>query len=97
MLRGWLVGLAVFACVGLSVAAQTSSSLIKEKQWEEARNYLAEGKAAEAKAVFEALLRRYPRGSRPPSVCRYYAAETPRSASRGILREKGDCHRSRSR
>lgn len=60
MLRGWLVGLAVFACVGLSVAAETSSPLIKEKQWEEARNYLAEGKAAEAKAVFEALLRRYP-------------------------------------
>src|SRR5918997_685372 len=60
MLRGWLVGLAVFACVGLSVAAETSSPLIKEKQWEEARNYLAEGKAAEAKAVFESLLRRYP-------------------------------------
>src|SRR5918995_4724437 len=60
MVRGWLVGLAVFACVGLSAAAQTSSPLIKEKQWEEARSYLAEGKAAEAKAIFEALLRRYP-------------------------------------
>ena len=60
MLRSWLLGLAVFACVGLSAAAQTGSPLIKEKQWEEARNYLAEGKAAEAKAVFEALLRRYP-------------------------------------
>lgn len=61
MLRGWLVGWAVFAWIGLSTAAdQTSSPLIKEKQWEEARNYLAEGKAAEAKAVFEALLRRYP-------------------------------------
>src|SRR5918997_4193721 len=60
MLRGWLVGLAVLACVGLSLAAQTTSPLVKERQWEEARNYLAEGKAAEAKAVFEALLRRYP-------------------------------------
>jgi Tfp pilus assembly protein PilF len=61
MLRGWLVGLAVLACVGLSLAAaETTSPLVKEKQWEEARNYLAEGKAAEAKAVFEALLRRYP-------------------------------------
>jgi Tfp pilus assembly protein PilF len=60
MLRGWLVGLAFFASVGLSLAAQTSSPLTNEKQWEEARNYLAEGKPAEAKAVFEALLRRYP-------------------------------------
>lgn len=60
MVRGWLVGLAVFACVGLSAAAETTSPLVKEKQWEEARSYLAEGKAAEAKAIFEALLRRYP-------------------------------------
>jgi tetratricopeptide (TPR) repeat protein len=60
MLRGWLVGWAVLTCVGLSLAAETNSPLVREKQWEEARNYLAEGKAAEAKAVFEALLRRYP-------------------------------------
>ena len=60
MLRGWLVGLAVLACVGISLAAETTSPLVTEKQWEEARNYLAEGKAAEAKAVFESLLRRYP-------------------------------------
>ena len=60
MLRGCLVGLAVLTCVGLSLAAETTSPLVKEKQWEEARNYLAEGKAAEAKAVFESLLRRYP-------------------------------------
>jgi Tfp pilus assembly protein PilF len=60
MLRGWLVGLAVLACVGWSAAAETTSLLAKEKQWEEARSYLAEGKAAEAKAVFESLLRRYP-------------------------------------
>jgi tetratricopeptide (TPR) repeat protein len=60
MLRGCLVGLAVLTCVGLSLAAETTSPLVKEHQWEEARNYLAEGKAAEAKAVFEALLRRYP-------------------------------------
>lgn len=60
MLKGWLVGLAVLACVGLSAAAETTSPLAKEKQWEDARSYLAEGKAAEAKAVFESLLRRYP-------------------------------------
>jgi Tfp pilus assembly protein PilF len=60
MLRGWLLGLAIVACVSLSLAAETTSPLVKEKQWEEARNYLVEGKAAEAKAVFESLLRRYP-------------------------------------
>jgi Tfp pilus assembly protein PilF len=60
MLRGCLVGLAVLACVGLSSAAETTSLLVQEKQWQEARNYLTEGKAAEAKAVFESLLRRYP-------------------------------------
>src|SRR5688572_20545111 len=60
MRRGCMIGLAVLACVGLSLAAETTSPLVQEKQWEEARNYLAEGKAAEAKAVFESLLRRYP-------------------------------------
>src|SRR5918999_225468 len=60
MLRGWLLGLAIVACVSLSSAGETTP-LVKEKQWEEARNYLTEGKAAEAKTVFEALLRRYPR------------------------------------
>jgi Tfp pilus assembly protein PilF len=60
MVRGWLVGLAVLVWVGASLAAETSSPLSQEKQWHEAREYLAEGKAAEAKAVFEALLKRYP-------------------------------------
>ncbi|MEX0803608.1 MAG: tetratricopeptide repeat protein [Candidatus Binatia bacterium] len=61
MLRGWLVALLILLGAGLSLAAEITSPFAKEKQWEEARNYLAEGKAAEAKAVFEALLRRYPR------------------------------------
>ena len=60
MLRGWVVGLVVFLGAGLSAAADSTSPLVNEKQWEEARSYLTEGKAAEAKAVFEALLRRYP-------------------------------------
>jgi Tfp pilus assembly protein PilF len=61
MVRGWLAILAVLAGVSLSYAAGSTGSLLaREKQWEEAREYLAEGKAPEAKAAFEALLTRYP-------------------------------------
>src|SRR5262245_9932996 len=60
MLRGWLVLLAVLAGMGYSFAADSSSALSKEKRWQEARKYLAEGKAAEAKATFEELLKQYP-------------------------------------
>lgn len=61
MFRGWLAVLAVLAGFGLSYAADSTGSLLaNEKQWEEARKSLAEGKAAEAKAAFETLLTRYP-------------------------------------
>lgn len=60
MVRGWLVALAVLVGTQFSFAAETTSPLLKDKQWEEARSYLAEGKAADAKAVFDSLLRRYP-------------------------------------
>jgi len=60
MLRGWLAVLAVLAGVSFSFAADSTSPLVKEKQWEEARTYLAEGKAAEAKAALEPLLAKYP-------------------------------------
>ena len=60
MLRGWLVLLAVLAGIGYSFAADSSSTLSKENRWQEARKYLAEGKAAEAKATFEELLKQYP-------------------------------------
>ena len=60
MLRGWLAALAVLVGVGLSNAADQSAPLLsKEKRWQEARNHLAEGRAAEAKAAFEALLTQY--------------------------------------
>jgi Tfp pilus assembly protein PilF len=60
MLRGWLALLAVLMCIGFSFAADSGSPLSNEKRWQEARKSLAEGKAAEAKATFEELLRQYP-------------------------------------
>ncbi len=60
MLRGWLAILAVLAGMSFSFAADSSSALLKEEQWEKARVSLAEGKAVEAKASLEPLLAKYP-------------------------------------
>src|SRR6516225_3461926 len=60
MLRGWLAVLAVLVGIGFSFAADLSSPLSKEKRWAEARKSLADGKAVEAKAAFEELLKKYP-------------------------------------
>ena len=60
MLRGWLVLLAVLAGIGFSFAADPSSPLINDNRWQEARKSLADGKAAEARATFEELLKQYP-------------------------------------
>jgi Tfp pilus assembly protein PilF len=60
MLRGWLALLAVLAGIGFSFAADSSSPLLSDKRWQEARKSLADGKAAEAKATFEELLKQYP-------------------------------------
>ncbi|HZD41856.1 MAG TPA: tetratricopeptide repeat protein [Terriglobales bacterium] len=60
MLGGWLALLAVLAGIGSSFAADLRSPLANEKRWQVARQYLAEGKAAEAKATFEELLEQYP-------------------------------------
>jgi Flp pilus assembly protein TadD len=59
MLQGWLVALAILFGVGISFAE--SSPLSRHPRWEEGRKLLAEGKAAEAKAAFEELLRDYPK------------------------------------
>jgi Flp pilus assembly protein TadD len=61
MLRGWLALLAVLVGIGFSFAADSSSPLVNEKRWEEARKALADGKAAEAKATFEQLVEQYPK------------------------------------
>ena len=60
MLRGWLVLLAVLAGIGFSFAADPSSPLTNDNRWQEARKSLADGKAAEARATFEELLKQYP-------------------------------------
>jgi tetratricopeptide (TPR) repeat protein len=58
----WLAALAVaiFLAAGFSFAAESDSPLHNEKQWEQARKDLAQGKAGDAKAAFEDLLKRYP-------------------------------------
>jgi tetratricopeptide (TPR) repeat protein len=61
MLRGWLAIVAVLLGIHFSFAADIGSPLQKDRRWEEARKYLAEGKAAEAKATLEELLRQYPK------------------------------------
>jgi tetratricopeptide (TPR) repeat protein len=60
MVRAWLAILAVLMGVGLSFAAGSDSILANDKRWEHAREDLAQGKAAGAKAEFEKLLVEYP-------------------------------------
>jgi len=60
MLRGWLLGAAVLLGVGLSFVGSVHSSLEQDKRWEEVRKSLAEGKAADAKAVLSTLIASYP-------------------------------------
>ena len=58
----WLAALAVaiILAFGFSFAAESDSPLHREMQWERARKDLAQGKAGDAKAAFEDLLKRYP-------------------------------------
>jgi tetratricopeptide (TPR) repeat protein len=60
MLRGWLAVLAVLVGIGLSFAADSPSPLARDKRYQEARQFLVEGKAAEARSVLEGLIRQYP-------------------------------------
>lgn len=46
-------------CLSLAYG-QSGSSLAQEALWKQGRRYLAEGKAAEAKDIFEDLLKKYP-------------------------------------
>ncbi|MBI4490713.1 MAG: tetratricopeptide repeat protein [Deltaproteobacteria bacterium] len=69
MLRSWGLSLAgvlgicfplAYGEGGLSAQAQAGSPLLEESQWEQGKRHLAEGKAGEAKAAFEDLLKKYP-------------------------------------
>jgi tetratricopeptide (TPR) repeat protein len=51
---------AIYLGVVLSFAANASSPLDSETAWEKARHDLAQGRAGEAKAGFEDLLKKYP-------------------------------------
>lgn len=62
MLRAW--GLCLTGLLGIAISlayGQTGSMLPKERQWEQGKKYLAEGKAKEAKGAFEDLLKRFPK------------------------------------
>lgn len=64
MLRGPLVVAALLVGIVFSFADGQrnllASELPRDTQWQQGRRYLAEGKAAEAKEVFEELLKKYP-------------------------------------
>lgn len=60
MLRGWLAVLAVLLGINCAFAADISSRLEGDPRWQEARKRLADGKAGEAKSLFEELLKQYP-------------------------------------
>ncbi|MEK7210652.1 MAG: tetratricopeptide repeat protein [Candidatus Binatota bacterium] len=62
MLRAW--GLCLTGLLGIAISlayGQTGSMLPKERQWEQGKKYLAEGKAKEARGAFENLLKRFPK------------------------------------
>ena len=57
-------GLSLIGVLGLGISlayGQVGSALSKDSQWEQGKNYLAEGKAAAAKEIFSALLNKYPK------------------------------------
>ena len=62
MLRAWGLCLTGLLGIAFSVAyGQAASSLSEESQWRQDKQYLAEGKAREAKVVLADLAKRYPR------------------------------------
>jgi len=64
MAHKWLAvltaALAIASAITFSLAAEFTAPFANDKRWEQARKDLAQGKAAEAKAAFEELLRQYP-------------------------------------
>jgi len=54
------ITVALSSAPGLSFSAQSNSNCTNDKRWEQPCNDLRQGKAAEAKAGFEELIRQYP-------------------------------------
>jgi tetratricopeptide (TPR) repeat protein len=61
MVRGWLTLVALLLGIGVSFADASNPPLLRDPRWDEGRKQLAAGRAAEAKAVFDELLKEYPR------------------------------------
>ena len=62
MLRSWALSLAGILGITISFAyGEISAPLLKEGQWEQGKRYLNEGKAKEAKELFEGLAKKYPK------------------------------------
>lgn len=58
------LGISLIGILGICLSfayGQSGSSLTRETLWQQGRRYLAEGKAAEAKGIFEDLLKKYPK------------------------------------
>lgn len=60
MIRAWLPALAVLIGFAIASASDLPAALKNDPRWESARKELAQGKPAEAKTAFEALLKEYP-------------------------------------
>jgi tetratricopeptide (TPR) repeat protein len=60
MLMARLALLALLAGIGFASAADLNSPLHNDERWKQAQRDLAQGKAVEAKAEFDELLKRYP-------------------------------------
>ena len=54
------VAVAILLWGGIACASESGSSLLSDTRWELARKDLAQGKAGEARAAFEELLKQYP-------------------------------------
>ncbi|MSP40855.1 MAG: tetratricopeptide repeat protein [Deltaproteobacteria bacterium] len=54
------VAVAILLWGGTAFSGESGSSLANDTRWQQARKELAQGKAGEAKAVFEELLKQYP-------------------------------------
>jgi len=63
MLRRWLAVLILLPAIAFCGIAHAGSGLAQEKRWTEARQLLAQGKAAEAKEQLNELTRDYPKES----------------------------------
>lgn len=62
MLRSLALSLAGILGITVSLAfGERGAPLLKESQWEQGKRYLNEGKAKEAKEIFEGLAKKYPK------------------------------------